>query len=197
MSRVQIGTSGEYESMKSRETLIRLKKFQVDEKRRRVAQIEGMIADFQRMSVDLEREIQTEQERAGINDPSHFAYPTYAKAAIQRRENLTRSADELRIQLEDARSLLAEAFEELKKVELLDERDQARERAEENAREQADLDFDRTDALAHRGRSLTLPFVSPLQRHPARAARSGFCFDVAQTRDDVVAPFDARYDRTG
>src|SRR5260221_12938662 len=134
------GTSGEYESMKSRETLIRLKKFQVDEKRRRVAQIEGMIADFQRMSVDLEREIQSEQERAGINDPSHFAYPTYAKAAIQRRENLTRSADELRIQLEDAKALLGEAFEELKKVELLDERDQARERAEESAREQADLD---------------------------------------------------------
>ena len=49
-SRFQMGTSGEYESMKSRETLIRLKKFQVDEKRRRVAQIEGMIADFQRMS---------------------------------------------------------------------------------------------------------------------------------------------------
>jgi flagellar FliJ protein len=104
--------------MKSRETLIRLKKFQVDEKRRRVTQIEGMIADFQRMSVDLEREIQTEQDRAGINDPTHFAYPTYAKAAIQRRENLTRSADELRIQLEDAKSLLSEAFEELKKVEL-------------------------------------------------------------------------------
>jgi flagellar protein FliJ len=126
--------------MKSRETLIRLKKFQVDEKRRRVTQIEGMIADFQRMSVDLEREIQSEQERAGINDPSHFAYPTYAKAAIQRRENLTRSADELRVQLEDARTLLSDAFEELKKVELLDERDQARERAEESAREQADLD---------------------------------------------------------
>jgi flagellar FliJ protein len=92
------------------------------------------------MSVDLEREIQTEQERAGISDPAHFAYPTYAKAAIQRRENLTRSAEELRVQLEDARGLLAEAFDELKKVELLDERDQARERAEESAREQADLD---------------------------------------------------------
>src|SRR6201991_2866061 len=139
-SRFQIGTSGEYESMKSRETLIRLKKFQVDEKRRRVAQIEGMIADFQRMSVDLEREIQTEQERAGINDPTHFAYPTYAKAAIQRRENLTRSADELRIQLEDAKSLLSEAFEELKKVELLDEGDQAPDRAQESAGEKADLD---------------------------------------------------------
>src|ERR1700742_1123468 len=104
--------------MYSRETLIRLKKFQVDEKRRRVAQIEGMIAEFQRMATDLEREIQTEQDRAGINDPTHFAYPTYAKAAIQRRKNLNRSSDELKVQLEDAKGLLAEAFEELKKVEL-------------------------------------------------------------------------------
>ena len=38
------------------------------------------------------------------------------------------------------KAVLGEAFEELKKVELLDERDQARERAEESAREQADLD---------------------------------------------------------
>jgi flagellar export protein FliJ len=126
--------------MKSRETLIRLKKFHVDEKRRRVAQIEGMIAEFDRMATDLEREISTEQERAGISDPSHFAYPTYAKAAIQRRENLKRSADELKVQLDDAKASLGEAFEELKKVELLDERDQARERAEENAREQMEMD---------------------------------------------------------
>ena len=126
--------------MKSRDTLIRLKRFHVDEKRRQVAQIEAMIAEFERMAADLDREIAAEQSRAGIDDPGHFAYPTYAKAAIQRRENLTRSADELRVQLEDAKSLLSEAFEELKKVELLDERDQARERAEESAREQADMD---------------------------------------------------------
>ena len=89
--------------MKSRETLIRLKKFQVDEKRRKVAQIETMIAEFERMAGDLEREIRVEQDRAGIHDPGHFAYPTYAKAAIARRENLKRSADELRTQLEDAK----------------------------------------------------------------------------------------------
>ena len=126
--------------MKSRETLIRLKKFQVDEKRRRVAQIEGMIAEFDRMSGDLEREIKVEQERAGIHDPGHFAYPTYAKAAMNRRDNLKRSADELRVQLEDAKGALGEAFEEMKKVELLDERDQMRERVAENAREQTELD---------------------------------------------------------
>jgi flagellar FliJ protein len=108
--------------MKSRETLIRLRKFQVDEKRRRVAQIESMVADFDRMAADLDREIAGEQDKAGIHDPTHFAYPTYAKAALGRRDNLKRSADELKSQLEDARMALAEAFEELKKVELLDER---------------------------------------------------------------------------
>jgi flagellar FliJ protein len=126
--------------MKSRETLIRLKKFQVDEKRRKVMQIETMIAEFERMATDLEREIKVEQDRAGIHDPGHFAYPTYAKAAMQRRENLTRSADELRGQLNDAKELLAEAFDELKKVELLDERDQLRERIADAAQEQAELD---------------------------------------------------------
>lgn len=126
--------------MKSRDTLIRLKKFQVDEKRRRVMQIEAMIAEFERMAGELEREIKTEQDRAGIHDPAHFAYPTYAKAAIQRRENLKRSADELRDQLGDAKGALAEAFEELKKIELLDERDQMREREAEAAHEQAELD---------------------------------------------------------
>ncbi len=58
------------------------------------------------MAADLEREIRAEQDRAGIHDPGHYAYPTYAKAAMQRRENLKRSADELRVQLEDAKGAL-------------------------------------------------------------------------------------------
>jgi len=62
--------------MKSRETLIRPEEVSGPTRSAEgFAQIEGMIADFQRMSVDLEREIHSEQERAGINDPSHFAYP--------------------------------------------------------------------------------------------------------------------------
>lgn len=126
--------------MKSRETLIRLKRFHVDEKRRQVAQLEAMIAEFERMAVDLEREISTEQSRAGISDPGHFAYPTYAKAAIQRRDNLSRSVNDLRVQLDDARANLGDAYEELKKVEILEERDHQRERMEEAAREQAELD---------------------------------------------------------
>ena len=48
--------------MKSRETLIRLKKFQVDEKRRKVAQIEAMIAEFDRIAG---RARPRDQDRAG------------------------------------------------------------------------------------------------------------------------------------
>ena len=106
--------------MKSRDTLIRLKRFQVDEKRRRVAQIEMMIAEFDRMALELNREIAGEEQKAGISDPAHFAYPTYAKAAMQRRDNLKRSADELKGQLADAKDALAAAFEDMKKVELLE-----------------------------------------------------------------------------
>ena len=126
--------------MKSRDTLIRLRRFQVDDKRRRVAQIEAMIADFERMASDLDREIRAEEEKTGIFDPAHFAYPTYAKAAAQRRENLRRSAQDLQGQLADAKAELGEAFEELNKVESLEGRERTAERAEENARGQAPAD---------------------------------------------------------
>jgi flagellar export protein FliJ len=123
--------------MKSRDTLIRLKRFHVDEKRRRVAQIEMMIAEFDRMAVDLEREITAEEHKAGISDPGHFAYPTYAKAAMQRRDNLKRSAEDLKQQLDEAKAELGEAFEELKKAEILDDRERTAERVAESARDQA------------------------------------------------------------
>jgi flagellar FliJ protein len=135
--------------MKSSESIIRLKKFQVDEKQRKVAQIEAMISEFERIATELDREIQAEQERTGIHDPAHFAYSTYAKAAISRSENLKRSAEELVGQLDRARTALQESFEELKKVELLDERDQMRERSGDAARETAELDT--ISALRMRG----------------------------------------------
>src|SRR5580698_2249485 len=106
--------------MKSRDTLIRLKRFQVDEKRRRVRQIETMVAEFTRMAGDLDREIANEEKRAGITDPTHFAYPTYARAASTRRDNLKRSIFELGSQIEDARAGLEEAQTELAKYESLE-----------------------------------------------------------------------------
>ena len=126
--------------MKSRDTLLRLKRFQVDEKRRKLSQIETMVAEFERMATELDREIASEEARAGIADRTHFAYPTYARAALQRRDNLIQSADEMRGQLEAARLELEEAFEDLKKFEILDDREQLKERVAEAVREQSEMD---------------------------------------------------------
>ncbi|MBD8893776.1 flagellar export protein FliJ [Roseibium litorale] len=126
--------------MKTRDSLIRLKRFQVDDKRRQLGQIEAMIAEFNRMADELDDQIRSEQERVGITDVGHFAYPTFAKAAATRRDNLRNSALELDEQLERARDELNEAIEELKKFEQLEERDQQRERSAQEAAEQDQLD---------------------------------------------------------
>lgn len=108
--------------MRSRDSIVQLRRFDVDEKKQKVADIEAMIEDFSQMVVDLDRQIEVEQERSGVTDVNHYAYPTFAKAAIQRRDNLRASIDDLGVKLSAAQEDLAEAFEDLKKTDLLNER---------------------------------------------------------------------------
>jgi flagellar export protein FliJ len=109
--------------MKSRENLVRLKQFQVSEKRRQVTQLDLMIAEFDRMANDLEMQIAAEERKAGIADINHFAYPTFAKAARLRRDNLKNSQLDLAQQKSAAEAILAEAEAELSKAEMLESRD--------------------------------------------------------------------------
>jgi hypothetical protein len=109
--------------MKSRENLVRLKRFQVNEKRRQIMQLDMMIAEFERMANELELQIAAEEKKSGIADINHFAYPTFAKAARVRRDNLKNSQADLGLQRKSAESLLAEAEAELSKAELLETRD--------------------------------------------------------------------------
>lgn len=123
--------------MKSRENLVRLKRFQVNEKRRQLLQLEMMIAEFERMASELEVQITAEEKKAGITDIHHFAYPTFAKAARTRQENLRNSKNDLAQQKSVAESLLAEAEAELSKAELLESRDQKGRDAEADQRSAA------------------------------------------------------------
>ena len=58
-------------------------------------QLDLMIAEFERMANELEIQIAAEEKKAGITDINHFAYPTFAKAARQRRDNLKNSQNDL------------------------------------------------------------------------------------------------------
>jgi flagellar FliJ protein len=76
----------------------RIKEFEVNQRRWQAIQIETMITELERVCIDLGHQIEAEETRARIHDPKHFAYPTYAKAARERRAKVEQTADVLRIE---------------------------------------------------------------------------------------------------
>ncbi|MCH9765023.1 MAG: flagellar export protein FliJ [Alphaproteobacteria bacterium] len=102
--------------MKSRETALRLKRFEADEKSRNVSDLESMIHDFEAMALDLERQIQAEEDRTGVRDPKHFSYSTFAKSAGQRLQNLEASIAGLKEKLEAAVKDRDDALEQADKA---------------------------------------------------------------------------------
>jgi flagellar export protein FliJ len=121
--------------MKSRKSLIQRCRFEVNERRQVVAEIESMMGKCKQNVVDLEHQIEFEQERSGVDDVNHCTYPPFAKAAIQRRDNLKNSVRKLESKLEEARDNWAEAYEELKKIDLIESG-----RTQITAQEQAEFD---------------------------------------------------------
>jgi flagellar protein FliJ len=120
--------------MKSRDTMVQLVRFKTEEKRKKVADLETMIRDFDGMAVDLDRQIEAEHERTGVRDEKHFSYSTFAKAASQRRSNLRASVDDLKQRLDAAREELNAAQMDLKRAEQIEDRDTSagRRRSESN-----------------------------------------------------------------
>ena len=114
--------------MKPRESALRLKRFAAEEKARKVADLESMIREFDQMAADLNRQIATEEERTGVKDRNHFAYSTFAKAAAQRRDNLTTSVEDLRAKLAIAMQERDAANDTLSKSEAVDGRETAHSR---------------------------------------------------------------------
>jgi flagellar protein FliJ len=109
--------------MRSRETLLRLHRFRTEDKRRQAADIDGMIQDFMRKYDELDAQVKFEESRNGVTDPAHFNYSLSAKAARGRRDNLMRSIAELRDQLADAQTALQDEEQELRRVEMLAEKE--------------------------------------------------------------------------
>ncbi len=110
--------------MRSRQTLLRLHRFRTEEKRRQVADIDFMIQDFTRKYEELDAQVKFEESRNGVTDPNHFNYSLSAKAARGRRDNLMRSIADLKDQLAEAQAALASEEQELRRAEMLAEKEQ-------------------------------------------------------------------------
>jgi flagellar protein FliJ len=109
--------------MRSRDSLLRLHRFRTEDVRRQAADIDVMIQDLMRKHDDLEQHIKFEEQRTGITDPSHMNYSMAAKSSRVRLENLLKSVGELRDQHESVMERVHDEEAELRKVEMLVEKE--------------------------------------------------------------------------
>ena len=109
--------------MRSRETLLRLHRFRTEERRRQAADIDSMIQDLTKKYDELDAHVRFEEQRNGVTDPNSVNYSMAAKAARGRRDNLLKSIGELKDQKNSVLDMLATEEADLRKVEMLVEKE--------------------------------------------------------------------------
>lgn len=125
---------------RSHAPLIRLARFKVEELQKQMAEIERARASIGGQISRLEQSVPEEQAVASEDKDGYLAYGSYARSVIQRKDNLRASLDEVAGQADALRVRLEDAFAELKKYELLEERRLARIQDSVRAAEQAEMD---------------------------------------------------------
>jgi flagellar FliJ protein len=142
--------------MNRTDTLLRLKRFRVDEMKRRIAAIDAMKADLERKLADLDDNVAREKQRAGDSDIGRLAFPSFLRSIEARRENLRTTLKEIEREYAAAQMDLSNAFQDLKSLEVATEQ-QAKRLAEMQARRQQA----RMDEMA---------LVRHLRKHTLRSA---------------------------
>ena len=142
--------------MNRTDTLLRLKRFRVDEMKRRIAAIEAMKADLERKLSDLDDNVAREKQRAGDSDIGRLAFPSFLRSIEIRRENLRTTLKEIEREQAAAQLDLSNAFQDLKSLEVATEQ-QAKRVAEIQARRSQS----RLDEMA---------LVRHLRKHSLRSA---------------------------
>ena len=126
--------------MKRGDTLIRLRRFRVDEMKRRMATLDGMKADAERKLSDLEDSVTRERQRAGDSDIGRLAFPSFLRSIETRRENLRATLKEIERERVTAQADLNAAFQDLKSLEFATEQQAKRVSEIETRRSQSRLD---------------------------------------------------------
>ena len=103
--------------MNRTDTLLRLKRFRVDETKRRMAAIDAMRADLERKLTDLDDNVAREKQRAGDSDIGRLAFPSFLRSIESRRENLRNTLKEIEREHAAAHADLTAAFQDLKALE--------------------------------------------------------------------------------
>jgi len=126
---------------KGLKTLVRLSEWNVDEKRRELADVLDEMAAAELARDNLEKEVLREQ--ASAQESPHEAglyYGNYADGVINRRENIRQEIVLIETRVAEAREALNEAYREQKKYETVEKNRVEREAKELALKEQQILD---------------------------------------------------------
>jgi flagellar protein FliJ len=126
--------------MNRTDTLLRLKRFRVDEMKRRIAAIDAMKADLERKLADLDDNVAREKQRAGDSDIGRLAFPSFLRSIEARRENLRTTLKEIEREYAAAQADLSNAFQDLKSLEVATEQQARRLNEMQSRRAQTRLD---------------------------------------------------------
>jgi len=140
--------------MKRRGSLLRLKRFRVDELKRRLATLDEMKADLERKLQDLEDSILREKQRAADSEIGRLAFPSFLQSIDVRRNNIKTTMTDLERERSAQQDDLQTAFQDLKSFELAEEERLRRAAEAENRSQQSRMD--------------ELAMVRHLRKHSAR-----------------------------
>lgn len=121
-------------------TLIRVSKWNMEEKRRTLVGLETLMANLVAARQKIEDDLEREQHSARHDEEALVFYGNYARAVIHRRETLELSMADLQEKIDVAHQEVTEAFQEVRRYEIVWERHQERETAEFLRKEQNTLD---------------------------------------------------------
>jgi flagellar export protein FliJ len=104
--------------VKGLDALIRLRKWQLDEKRRQVAGLEQLADRLRRERQQLIDEFEAEKGTAARAPEAALTFGAYAEAVAVRRQKLETSLAQVLARLKEARDELTHAFQEVKQYEI-------------------------------------------------------------------------------
>jgi flagellar export protein FliJ len=126
--------------MKRRGSLLRLKRFRVDELKRRLGTLDEMRTDLEKKLTDLEDSVVRERQRSADSEIGRLAFPSFLQSIEVRRKNIRTTMTELERERAAQQDDLTAAFQDLKTFELAEEERLRRAAQAETHAQQARMD---------------------------------------------------------
>lgn len=121
-------------------SVLRLRRFDLDEARRRLQELQLMRAGFERELTTLEQSVENEAAAAAADREAGTGFPAWLAECRQRRSHLLESLRRIDTEIDVARSALSEAYREVKSLEQAIENQERRNRKIREHRARAELD---------------------------------------------------------